>query len=597
MTVRAEWIRHTLPLGCAEMPHLVGHEPNRDFPQGSNCWSSNLHKHCRNYHNNFDVSMLTIESLPLEIIHLITSQLTIKEYYNFHNANKQLHLLRHPCNFKIESYRLEWFLKKAPTSVLDGYIWKVDARLCETHNTRLLFKKGASVCERLLGNDMISVQQFGELLLESASNKHFHLCRQLLQKGANINHCNYYRSTVLHYACLEGDIDFVRDLIQLGADLTIRSTQSGNVLECAAKNGNVEMFRFLLDMGAPFTKDTDAPIYFYNSCLAGHLELCKYLVSIGCKVNSKTIATSPMVACCKGGSEQVFRFLLEQGAKLQVKGKTNLLYHAAGSGSVEICKILIEEGLNVNQAAAKGITPLLNACQNGHEDVFFLLIENSAELTREQVSSHFLTATNSGSVRICRYFIEKGVNVNQHYKNNDTTLHLMAEHGHAEICKMLIELGANVNATNSGYETPLHSAARNGRLEACQVLLENGVNVNAKSMYDVTALYRAAKENRFNICKLLLEHGADPKISINMGWTPLHRASENGNLALCKLLVAHGADPKQTTNKGQRPFGLLRGKYPELREYFKSLTAAKKPDKKRKKKKAETESEEESDEE
>ena len=62
-------------------------------------------------------------------------------------------------------------------------------------------------------------------------------------------------------------------------------------------------------------------------------------------------------------------------------GSTPLIV-APRKGNVEIAKLLIERGANINKTDITGQTPLHVACQNGREEMVKLLPERGADINK-----------------------------------------------------------------------------------------------------------------------------------------------------------------------------------------------------------------------
>ena len=87
----------------------------------------------------------------------------------------------------------------------------------------------------------------------------------------------------------------------------------------------------------------------------------------------------------------------------------------------------------------------------------------------EQTPLHL--AVEDGDINLAKLCLDKGANVNAHKVNMSTPLHLAANGGDLDIVKMLIEHDANIEAKNASQETPLHRAAQFNRVEIVDYLL------------------------------------------------------------------------------------------------------------------------------
>jgi ankyrin repeat protein len=93
-------------------------------------------------------------------------------------------------------------------------------------------------------------------------------------------------------------------------------------------------------------------------------------------------------------------------------------------------------------------------------------------------------AADRGNIEICRALLERGLEVDAKNENDNTPLHFAALHGHTDICRLLIEHGADITARNGGnLNTPLHMAMRTNPsdddLNTCRLLIENGADLDA----------------------------------------------------------------------------------------------------------------------
>ena len=145
---------------------------------------------------------------------------------------------------------------------------------------------------------------------------------------------------------------------------------------------------------------------------------------------------------------------------------------------LEILKILIENGADINVLNEQGKAPI-----------------------------HFAAARNQ--TRIVRMLIEKSADINLKSKFGDYPLNYAAGHPcNSEIIEMLIANGADVNAKGACGNTPLHDSIYSGSSKVCETLIKNGANFNAKNNEGKTPLKLALEDDYKEIAELLRKHGA-----------------------------------------------------------------------------------------
>jgi ankyrin repeat protein len=114
-----------------------------------------------------------------------------------------------------------------------------------------------------------------------------------------------------------------------------------------------------------------------------------------------------------------------------------------------------------------------------------------------------------GNVEVVRVLLEGGANVESTNDNRRTALHRAAYNGHLDVCRLLLDWGAKVDPVDVLEETPLHDAARQGHLSVVQLLVERGADVSIKSKSGNTAMDLARINGKKDLAEWLytISHG------------------------------------------------------------------------------------------
>lgn len=146
------------------------------------------------------------------------------------------------------------------------------------------------------------------------------------------------------------------------------------------------------------------------------------------------------------------------------------------------------------------------ALKNFLEDNGFKTV-NSLEVGSDGFTPLTL-AIKKGNVDLVKILLKNGANVNAKNDLNNTPLGRAAEHGNKEIVEILIRNGAKINARNYLKQTAFILAAMYGRTDVVRILFENGAHINAKNFLGETALNRALYYKEKETIKYLNEIGA-----------------------------------------------------------------------------------------
>jgi ankyrin repeat protein len=115
---------------------------------------------------------------------------------------------------------------------------------------------------------------------------------------------------------------------------------------------------------------------------------------------------TPVALAAYLGQKSVTEYLIENGANVNAIAKNatgfTALTGAVANNHVEIAKILVKRGANVNHRYEGGVSPLMEACLNGNLELVNFLLENGADPTAktkdEKTPLTFAKEKNHGEV-------------------------------------------------------------------------------------------------------------------------------------------------------------------------------------------------------
>ena len=113
-------------------------------------------------------------------------------------------------------------------------------------------------------------------------------------------------------------------------------------------------------------------------------DMVEIAIKSGYNVNSADfMGATPLSVAVFLNDKEMIELLLKNGANTNIHSnieKWTPLIRAANKGSIDICKILIEHGADVNAKTRVGRTALHNAVQNGNLELVKLLIAHGADV-------------------------------------------------------------------------------------------------------------------------------------------------------------------------------------------------------------------------
>ncbi|KAG1661828.1 Ankyrin repeat domain-containing protein 17 [Nymphon striatum] len=236
------------------------------------------------------------------------------------------------------------------------------------------------------------------------------------------------------------------------------------------------------------------------------------------------------------------------------KNDSTPLMCAASSGNLDIVKLLLKNGADINAQSLTGNTPLMCACSGGFEDIVRLLLSEGASIEDHNENGHtpLMEAASAGHVPIAKILLEHGAGINTHSSEfKESALTLACYKGHVEMVRFLLQAGADQEHKTDEMHTALMEASMDGHVEVAKLLLNSGAQVNMPADSFESPLTLAACGGHVELAMLLIERGANIEEVNDEGYTPLMEAAREGHEEMVALLVSQGADYNAQTEETQ----------------------------------------------
>ena len=407
--------------------------------------------------------------------------------------------------------------------------------------------------------------------------------RLLIGAGASVTTATRYGVTPLHLASVNGSAAMIDVLLRAGADVNATNPGGETALMDAARSGKVDAVSLLLDRGANVNarESVRGQTAVMWAVLENHSPVVKLLVARGAEVNAQTMVDIPTGTTGKpeatsGDIGAHGPGIYRSRAVPSPSGAMSPLHYAARDGNLEMAKLLVELGADVNSRSANGTGPLVTAITNNHIELALFLIEKGADV-------------NAADDFYKRTPLFAAVEMRNPDYVRDSAPPVADARDPMDLIKTLLNRGANPNAqvnttpfrgfyqvsanwANFDGQTAFLRAALNGDIQLMRLLLEHGANPNLGTRDGATPLMAAAGINwvvaqtysrsdaeYLEAATLCLELGNDVNAVNSQGFTAMHGAANRGFDAMIELLAKNGARLNAKDKQGRTPMTFAEG--------------------------------------
>jgi ankyrin repeat protein len=215
-------------------------------------------------------------------------------------------------------------------------------------------------------------------LMNAARNGDSEAVSRMLDLGANINEKTSKGKTALMLAAAGGFTDTVKLLIERGADVKIRDNYDTTALIAAATSGHPDAAALLMKHGAdPTFKDTSGGSALSNATFFGHTKAVVAMLNNMPEL-SPEVGNELLMLAAGLGHRKIAAALLEKGVSPNATGikKRTALMAAVAFDKVELVKMLLEQGADINARDEAGATALQVAQDKGSKQEIVELLRN-----------------------------------------------------------------------------------------------------------------------------------------------------------------------------------------------------------------------------
>ena len=264
---------------------------------------------------------------------------------------------------------------------------------------------------------------------------------QLENTAGNTNTSGNFRmahggSTALLFVARNGDVDSARVLVEAGADVNDTAAAGTSALVLAAHSGHGPVGIYLLEQGADPNAADAGYTALHAAVLRGQVDLADALLARGAYPNAVVEHGTP-------GR----RFSADYSIRHQTIG-ANAFWLAAQYGEPEILRALAEHGANPHVSPGSGTSSLKAAI-----GVAYMSQENRRN--RVGAPKMDAADQGQLTLDLARIVLDLGVDVNQTDGRGNTPLHDAVRVGFESVVELLASHGADLNAMNEQGQTPL----------------------------------------------------------------------------------------------------------------------------------------------
>ena len=486
--------------------------------------------------NSSSNSIANLDNLPVEMILNITEYMEKNDdIYKLYKASERMKLIYNSNKELIEQIIMRNTIKDLEK--------EKDKKNMTILMLALYYKKPIKIIKLLLDRgESVNADNFDQTPLTLAlepnkeskkynDNDLLEIVKLLLNKGAIVG------DLPLEYAIIyKAPIEVIKLLLDNGANVNYRDVEEQTPLVLAITyNAPIEVIKIILD------KTNDELINLEDNLDFGRTPLMHALDTNGIFSIEKNI--------------EIIKLLLNKGANINYRNTYNftpLTFALYYKNPIKIIKFLLDNGANVNEV----IDEEDEEYEEDEEDEEYEIHGTTPLTLALEPNKESEKYNDNDLLEIVKLLLDKGANVNYIDNNKHIPLVYAIQYAPIEVIKIILDKTDYklINLEEKKFDlgrTPLTHVLfwREGEIikEIIKLLLNKGANINYKNYLGQTPLIFALNErSSIDTIKFLLDNGANVNDKDNKGNDVLTWASMNP-IEIIQLLLDRGAKVNMKT--------------------------------------------------
>ena len=400
------------------------------------------------------------------------------------------------------------------------------------------------------GNDVNKITHDGRTYIFWAGGRgNLEVMQYLIGKGATITMEDSHGMTPIGFAAAAGlaDTKVYDALINAGADVKQQSHEGASLLLLAIPNDkDLSLTNYFISKGLSLKATDNAGNTAFNyAARSGNIGLLKTLVQKGVKYNGNAMimASQASRGAAPNGVE-VFQYLESLNISpmsVNANGENVLHNVARRPNQTAVIRYFLSKGVDINQPDQDGNTPFMNAASSNRDTASMALLVPHVN------------------------------NINQANKKGVSALAMAVRGNSADIVSFLVSKGADINVQDAEGNNLAYYFIQSSNVQGSngpggddfglklKVLQNNGYNFTVPQKDGNTLYHLAVAKNDLSLLKRIEKLNVDVNGRNREGLTPLHKAAMiSKDDSILKYLLSLGAKKDVTTEFKETAFDLAK---------------------------------------
>ncbi|CAL4104166.1 unnamed protein product [Meganyctiphanes norvegica] len=363
----------------------------------------------------------------------------------------------------------------------------------------------------------------------SAYYNHSSCLEKLLKMNANIDAQDQFQKTPLMMAAEQNKVECVEILVSTGANVSATDREGWTALHRAARTNSLEALKVLLQacINPEIPDKKGCATPIYIASQNNHLDILRVLIQAGADVNTaRKDGWTPLIIACDRGHTEAVQALLNAGANAEI------LDNRVGTDIINT--------LGGGPAVIETLTTIEGNCGG---------------VTSYPCKTLTIIVDNWGGVQFwdsktLTHMVAKCV---MNKRDGYNLKFLSCENRKLTICVCRCHRNANVTLTSTHYQGIRDFCDKSYMNNLLRPKKIGGERFEILGQFSFRPLHSACQFGHLNAAGVLLNKRVDLYPHTNLGLSPLHLAAANGREQLGRLLVEKGHPLKIYNKKRETP--------------------------------------------